>query len=94
MHRLSGGYLTPPCRTTELRRNRNRRSVSSLAISYAMATIDPAHLLSVRVGEASRITGIGRTKLYELIKVGGLETVKIGRATLITMRSLRRLIEQ
>ena len=61
---------------------------------YAMATIEPAPLLSVRVGEASRMIGIGRTKLYELIKAGDLETVKIGRATLVSMRSLRRLIER
>ena len=61
---------------------------------YAMATIDPAPSLAVRVGEASRIIGIGRTKLYELINAGDLETVKIGRATLVTMRSLRRLIER
>ena len=59
-----------------------------------MATIDPAPLLAVRVGEASRVIGIGRTKLYELINAGDLETVKIGRATLVTMRSLRRLIER
>ncbi|MEO6248915.1 MAG: helix-turn-helix domain-containing protein [Sphingomicrobium sp.] len=59
-----------------------------------MATIDPFSLLSVRVGEASRMIGIGRTKLYELIKAGDVETVKIGRATLITMRSLRGLIER
>ena len=59
-----------------------------------MATIDPAALLSVRVGEASRMIGIGRTKLYELIKAGDLETVKIWRATLITMRSLRQLVER
>ena len=65
-----------------------------LGYPYAMATIDPAPLLSVRVGEASRMIGIGRTKLYELIKAGDLETVKIGRATLVTMRSLRRLIER
>ena len=59
-----------------------------------MATIDPAPLLSVRVGEASWMIGIGRTKIYELIKAGDLETVKIGRATLVTIRSLRRLIER
>lgn len=59
-----------------------------------MATIDPARLLSVRVGEAGRMIGIGRTKIYELIKAGDLETVKIGRTTLVTMRSLRRLIER
>lgn len=54
----------------------------------------PAPLLSVRVGDASRMIGIGRTKLYELIKAGDLEKVKIGRATLVTMRSLRSLIER
>ena len=59
-----------------------------------MTPIDPAPLLAVRVGEASRMIGIGRTKLYELIKAGDLETVKIGRATLITMSSLRQLIER
>lgn len=62
--------------------------------AYAMVTIDPAPLLSVRVAEASRMIGIGRTKIYELIQAGDLETVKIGRATLVTMRSLRRLIER
>ena len=60
----------------------------------AMTTIDPAPLLSVRVGVASRMIGIGRTKLYEMIKAGDLETVKVDRATLVTMRSLRRLIER
>ena len=64
-----------------------------LGYSYGMATNDPAPLLSVRVGEASRMIGIGRTKIYELIKAGDLEKVKIGRATLVTIRSLRRLIE-
>lgn len=59
-----------------------------------MTTIDLALLLSVRVGEASRMIGIGRTKIYELIAAGDLETVKVGRATLITMRSLRQLIER
>ena len=38
--------------------------------------------------------GIGRTKLYELIHAGDLEAVKLGRATLITVSSLRRLIEK
>ena len=65
-----------------------------LGYPYAMATIDPALLLSVRVAEASRMIGIGQTKIYELIQAGDLETVKIGRATLVTMRSLRRLIER
>ena len=50
--------------------------------------------LSVTVAEALRLTGLGQTKLYELIGSGDLETVKIGRRTLIPMDSLRALIER
>jgi excisionase family DNA binding protein len=49
--------------------------------------------LTVRIPVAIRLTGIGRSKLYELIKTGELKTVKIGSSTLITMASLRRLVE-
>lgn len=50
--------------------------------------------LTVRIPVAIQLTGIGRSKLYELIKSGDLETVKIGTATLVTMASLRRLVER
>lgn len=50
--------------------------------------------ISVRVLEAVRLTGIGRSKLYELIASGDIETVKIGSCTLIPMASLRGLIER
>lgn len=50
--------------------------------------------LTVRIPVAVRITGIGRSKLYELIKAGDLDTVKVGAATLVTMTSLRRLTER
>ena len=48
----------------------------------------------MRIPVAIRLTGIGRSKLYELIKSGEVETVKIGTATLVTMASLRRLVER
>lgn len=50
--------------------------------------------LCVRVNDAARMIGIGRTKLYELISSGELETVKIGKATRITTASLHRLVER
>ncbi len=53
----------------------------------------PAPPLAVRVRDAAHMIGIGRTKVYDLIGSGELQTVKIGRATLITMSSLRRLVE-
>lgn len=48
--------------------------------------------LSVRIPTAMKLTGIGRSKLYELIASGDIEIVKIGTATLVTMASLRRLV--
>jgi hypothetical protein len=50
-------------------------------------------MLSVRINDAVRITGIGRTKLFALIADGTLETTTIGRRRLILYKSLRRLIE-
>lgn len=54
----------------------------------------PFEPISVRIPIAVRMTGIGRSKLYELIKSGDVETVKIGTATLVKVASLRRLIER
>lgn len=51
-----------------------------------------AEPLAVRIPDAVRMTGIGRSKLYELIALGDIETVKVGRCTLIPMESLRTLL--
>ena len=48
--------------------------------------------ITVRIPEAIRLTGIGRSKLYDLIASGDLEAVKIGTCTLIPMASLHSLI--
>lgn len=37
---------------------------------------------------------IGKTLMWSLVKEGRLETVKIGRRTLITVESIERLINQ
>ncbi|WP_313804038.1 helix-turn-helix domain-containing protein [Sphingobium sp.] len=52
----------------------------------------PTEPISVRVATAVKLTGIPRTMLYELIKLGEIETVKIGRSTFIPYRCLRRLM--
>ena len=54
----------------------------------------PAAPICVRVNDAARMIGVGRTKLYELISSGELETVKIGKATRITTASLHKLVER
>lgn len=47
--------------------------------------------LTVRISTAVQLTGISRSRLYELIQSGELETVKVGRSTLIPYRSLKAL---
>ena len=54
----------------------------------------PLEPLTVRIPVAVQLTGIGRSKLYELIATGEIDTVKIGASTLITVASLRRLIQK
>lgn len=54
----------------------------------------PIEPLTVRIPVAVRLTGIGRSKIYELIKARKLDTVKVGASTLITVASLRRLVEK
>ena len=49
--------------------------------------------ITVRIREACRITGIGRSKLYELIAEGEIETIKVGAMTLVPVAGLRAFIE-
>jgi len=61
-------------------------STSSIAI------IPFQERVTCTVPEALRVTGLGRTKLYELIGQGSLTTLKIGRRRLIVVESLLALI--
>ena len=44
--------------------------------------------IAVRISEACRLTGIGRSKLYELINVGEIDIIKVGTITLVPTESL------
>ncbi|WP_354181406.1 helix-turn-helix domain-containing protein [Bradyrhizobium sp. LA6.1] len=50
--------------------------------------------LSCTVDEACVVTGLGRTKLYELIGSGQLITITIGRRRLVIVRSLLDLVDR
>ena len=50
--------------------------------------------LTVRIATAVRITGISRSRIYELIQSGDLDVVKVGRATLRQYASLKALTAQ
>jgi excisionase family DNA binding protein len=49
---------------------------------------------TVRVREACRLTGIGRSKLYELIAAGEIEIIKVGTITLIPVEALVRFLRR
>ena len=45
--------------------------------------------LAVSPGEAARLSGLGRTTLYEAIGSGALRSLKIGKRRLITIEALK-----
>ena len=63
-----------------------RESVRSQAVPFAQK-------LTCTINEACEMTGLGRTKLYELIGHGHLATTTIGRRRLVVVRSLLSLLE-
>lgn len=80
-----------------LTRNRAPGSAKAAEIDVVNRS-DPAGQeikpLSVRISAAVKMTGIGRSKLYELIQEGAIDIVKIGSSTLIPVESLERLLER
>ncbi|MDP2131167.1 MAG: helix-turn-helix domain-containing protein [Erythrobacter sp.] len=57
-----------------------------------MTTSPPVAPICVRINDAARMIGVGRTKLYELIAAGEVETVKLGKSTRVITASLHRLV--
>lgn len=46
----------------------------------------------ISIKDAAKALSLGRTSIYALINCGRLETIKLGRRTLIKTDSLRRII--
>jgi excisionase family DNA binding protein len=69
-----------------------------------MKTLQPVHRpskgapstppLAHSITAACHQLGVGRTKVYELINRGDLETAKVDRRRLVTHRSLEALLER
>ncbi|HET6606388.1 MAG TPA: helix-turn-helix domain-containing protein [Rhodopila sp.] len=49
--------------------------------------------ITVTIEGAKQATGLGNTKIYDLIKIGKLKAVKVGRRTLVTTESIRALVQ-
>ena len=50
--------------------------------------------ISVRIPGAIRMTGMSRSRIYELMKSGEIEFVKVGGSTLIRVESRRAYIHR
>ncbi len=50
--------------------------------------------LLLAIPEAARFVGLGRSKLYELVRDGDVEVVRIGRAVRVPVASLRTYVER
>lgn len=59
--------------------------------SLRRPTVTP---ITVRISDAVNMLGIGRSRIYELIQSGDIETIKLGRSTLIPVDSLHAMIER
>lgn len=57
-----------------------------------MTAPPPVEPICVKVNDAARMIGVGRTKLYELIASGEIEVVKLGKSTRITAASLHKMV--
>lgn len=59
-----------------------------------MTALQSSEPICVRVNDAARLIGVGRTKLYELIAAGEVDTVKFGKATRVLTGSLHDFIRR
>ncbi|MBU3078860.1 helix-turn-helix transcriptional regulator [Sphingomonas quercus] len=48
--------------------------------------------ITVRIPTALRMLGLSRSQFYLMMKDGEIETIKVGRATLVVVASLHRFV--
>ena len=49
--------------------------------------------LALSIADTAKALSLGRTSVYALIAAGRLDTLKLGRRTLVRTESIRRLVE-
>jgi len=55
--------------------------------------MDEPEPITIRIPAALKMLGLGRSKFYELIQSGEIETIKIGRTRLVPVAGLKAFIE-
>lgn len=68
------------------------RIVLTPTLSVKPPEREPALLLKVE--DAARLLGVGRTTLFELIGQGRIQTVRVGRRRLVVRAGLERFVEE
>ena len=62
------------------------------AIEPSQPEPDPAGRLAYSIDEAARLTGLSRDLLYDEMRRGHLDSVKVGRRRLISRRHLQQFL--
>ena len=73
-------------------RHRSPQPPAEDSVPVRRGAIPFAQRLACTVAEACEATGLGRTKLYELIGEGKLDTTTIGRRRLVKVHALLTLL--
>ena len=71
---------------------RSSRIVLTPVLKVKPPEKEPALLLKVE--DAARLLGVGRTTLFELIGQGRIQTVRVGRRRLVVRAGLERFVEE
>jgi hypothetical protein len=59
-----------------------------------MQNVTASHPITATIPEFRRLSGISRSRIYELLDAGEIESIHIGTRRLILMDSYKRLIER
>jgi len=66
-----------------------KSEVRKMNLEGRVQAVEP---LALRIPQAAQMLGIGKSTLYEIIAAGEIETIKIGRSTLVPTDSLRSFL--
>jgi excisionase family DNA binding protein len=77
----------------------NGTDVNFCSLAHGPKAVEPGGIpfvdrLACTIAEACQATGLGRTKLYELMGDGHIETTTIGRRRLVLVQSLLSLLKR
>jgi len=70
-----------------------KHTTASVVAMAASAEGEPIERFTAQIKDACRMSGIGRTVLYDLMTRGDVKSVKIGRRRLVLVDSLKQYVK-